>query len=456
MPHQDLSRENTPYCFGLQLREAIQWLVLPKAFAGIRFRRDCSWTAWTLAAAAMLWAWADEPTLTGRFNSVRQIIQNAFGVQQELAGSYQAFLKMLARWTATLLDRVLVALRCRMKRRFVSHRIAGWTIFGVDGSRIELARTASNQVGYCPLSALGKRRRRRTARRTKAARRKADNPQMWITTLWHCGTGLPWDWRSGRSDSSERTHLLEMIPTLPADALVTADAGFVGYEYWAALLAAGHPFVIRVGSNVKLLKRLGYAKERAGLVYLWPDALAAKEQPPLVLRLVIVHGGQHPVYLVTSILSSRHLSDRNVAAIYRLRWGIEVYYRSFKQTFERRKLRSYKAEHAAVELDWSMVGLWAACLYAQHCGRIPPRKLSVASVLRAFRRTIRHAVPPEPGITLPQLLQSAVLDNYKRKNKASRGYPRKKREKPAGPPQIITATSTQVRLARRLKHSNKG
>jgi len=90
MSHQDLSSENTPYCFGVQLREAIKWLVLPKAFADVQFRKDCTWTAWTLTAAAMLWAWTDEPTLTGRFASIRQIIQNAFGVQQELAGSYQA------------------------------------------------------------------------------------------------------------------------------------------------------------------------------------------------------------------------------------------------------------------------------------------------------------------------------------------------------------------------------
>lgn len=451
MSHQDLSSENTPYCFGLQLREAIEWLVLPKAFADVLFRKDCSWTAWTLTAAAMLWAWTDEATLTGRFASIRQIIQNAFGLQQELAGSYQAFLKMLVRWTARLKCRVLVALRSRMKRRFARRRIAGWTIFAVDGSRIELARTASNEASYCPLSALGKRRRKRTKQRTKASRKKARNPQLWITTMWCCSAGLPWDWRSGRSDSSERAHLLEMIPDLPAKALVTADAGFVGYDYWAALLEAGHPFVIRVGSNVKLLKRLGYARECQGLVYLWPDAVAAKGNPPLVLRLVIVQGGKHPVYLVTSILNSRELSDCKVAEIYRLRWGVEVYYRSFKQTFTRRKLRSHKAEHAQVELDWAMAGLWAACLYAQHCGRIPPRQLSVASVLRVFRRTIRHAVPPDPEATLSELLKLAVVDDYGRKNKTSRDYPRKKQQRPAGQPQVLTVTASQVRLAQEVK-----
>ena len=97
MSHQDRSMEDSSVRFGMQLFEAIQWLVRPKAFADIQFRQDCSWTAWTLASAAMLWAWADDPTLISRFASIRQIIQNAFGPQQELAGSYQAFMKMLVR-----------------------------------------------------------------------------------------------------------------------------------------------------------------------------------------------------------------------------------------------------------------------------------------------------------------------------------------------------------------------
>ena len=135
---------------------------------------------------------------------------------------------------------------------------------------------------------------------------------------------------------------------------------------------------------------------------------------------------------------------------------MEVYYRSFKQTFSCRKLRSHKAEHARVELDWAMAGLWAACLYAQHCGRVPPRQLSVATVLRAFRRTIRHAVPPDPEVTLSELLKLDIVDAYTRKNKTSRDYPRKKQQKPAGRPQLRTATPSQVRMARKLKRSEKG
>jgi len=329
MSHQDLGLGSEGTKFGEQLCKAVRWLVTPDAFVKIRFREDCTWTPWLLVAAALVWVWSAEPTLTERFETARSVVQEAFAVQHEFAGSYQAWMKMLVRWTSPLLNGLLVALRRRMRRRFARSRIAGWNVFAVDGSRFELPRTASNQQKYCPASCRGKRRgQRKSTRRGRAAkarRKKAENPQMWVTTMWHVGTGLPWDWRTGPSDSSERSHLLEMIAALPRACLVTADAGFVGYEYWKALWDAGHHFVIRVGANVKLLKDLGYVRQRNGLVYLWPDAAAAKRLPPLTLRLVVVHNGKHPVYLVTDILDAKELSDHDVVEIYRHRWGIEVY-----------------------------------------------------------------------------------------------------------------------------------
>jgi hypothetical protein len=93
-----------------------------------------------------------------------------------------------------------------------------------------------------------------------------------------------------------------MVPELPAHALLVADAGFVGYELWQTLLAAGHHFVIGVGANVHLLRQLGWVREHAQVVYLWPAHAARKQQPPLALRLVVVHDGKQPVYLVTDWL----------------------------------------------------------------------------------------------------------------------------------------------------------
>ena len=136
---------------------------------------------------------------------------------------------------------------------------------------------------------------------------------MWLTTMFHVGTGLPWDWRTGPSDSSERDHLRQMIDALPAGALVTADAGFVGYEILEALiLESGRHLLIRVGANVRLLRNLGYVEEKNGLVYLWPDRRPSETNRRWSLRLVVAKAAEHPVYLVTSVLDEATLSDKQV------------------------------------------------------------------------------------------------------------------------------------------------
>jgi hypothetical protein len=402
----------------------------------------------------MLWAWGEQPSVKDRFSIARRIISYLFKLQCELAGSYQAFIKMLSRWTGDLIPPLQDAMRYRMQHNLPDcWGLHGFVLFAADGSRIDLPRTASNQQAYSAnrkKGQTGKKNKRKVA--TSAHSRKADSPQIWLTTLWHIGTGLPWDWRTGPSDSSERAHFMEMLGSLPLNALIAADAGFVGYEYWKQITESGRHFVIRVGSNVTLLRRLGCARQSGQTVYLWPDNAARKNQPPLVLRLVVIHNGRHPVYLVTNVCSEARLSDAQIIDIYRSRWGVEVFYRSFKQTFHRRKLRSLSPDNAWLELEWSLAGLWAMALYtlieAQRVGT-PSKKVSPAQMLRAFREVMReYRDPCERGERLCHQLHRAVIDSYVRKNKTSRHYPRKKKEKPAGSPVINEATPQQVKLAK--------
>ncbi len=132
-----------------------------------------------------------------------------------------------------------------------------------------------------------------------------------------------------------------------------------------------------------------------------------------------------------------------------------MFYRHLKPTFQRRKLRSASAENARVEMEWSLLGLWGMGLYAQaellRAG-IAPKRLSVAKMLRAFRRILRDYLhPSEHGKTLCRLLQDALMDAYPRKNKTSREYPRKKQEKPPGAPQIHPATLAQRTRAKQIR-----
>ena len=174
---------------------------------------------------------------------------------------------------------------------------------------------------------------------------------MRLTIIRHLGLSLPWSWKIGPSYSSERAHVLEMLERqiFPENTLFCGDAGFVGYDFWQEIRVRGHHFLVRVGGNVRLLKRLGYVRESEGIVYCWPDAVAKKQQPPLVLRLLHFSDRRGEIYLIKSVLNKKALTDIQASEIYRRR-GIEIQFHSLKQTFQRSKLRSRSSECAETEL----------------------------------------------------------------------------------------------------------
>jgi hypothetical protein len=468
MSHQD---QPCPVVINHQtIKQVIDWLLAPAVFTSLPGRKVARWKPRMLAAAAVLWATSGLDTLHERFTQARKIIAKVFRWQPAPGESYQGFLKMLGQWQDELLAVVVPHLRTQMQAELGAQwETAGYAVFAGDGSRVALARSESLEAAFAPA-----RPRRKVVRRKKtaAARRspkkqaaaarhkKATSPQLWLTLVWHVGSGLPWAWRTGPSGASERDHLVAMVPELPAQALLVADAGFVGYDFWQALLTAGHHFVIRVGANVHLVRQLGWTREHAQVIYLWPDQAARKHQPPLVLRLVVVHDGKQPMYLVTDLAQSR-LSDRQVTTIYAARWGIEVFFRTFKQTFGCRKLRSRAAQNAQLELDWALIGLWGVCLLGSRelgASGHDPARLSPAATLHAFQRTLReYRVRPEtPAETLWAQLRRARLDDYQRRSsKTSRAYPRKKQRTPIGIPRITRATPHQIAHAHALQHQEE-
>lgn len=465
------------------LQDALKWALPASIFAACRSGVNVSWKARILTYAAVLWAWSDETTLGKRFVTARKLVIKMFRWQEKPGGSYQGFIKALHKWKEKLFAVILPQLRLLMQQcggEFWT--VGGWVLFGVDGSRVQTPRTKANEARFHPTKKKQKQKRARkgkapqltkkTVRRDKqAAKRKqaakkaaskkksekqSAGPQIWLTLLWHVGMGLPWAWKTGAVDSSERGDMLEMLGVLPENSMITADAGFIGYDFWQAIDDADHAFVIRVGANVKLLTKLGYAREYSNRVYLWPDEARKQKQPPLVLRLITVTSGKRTMHMVTNVLSQKELSDRQAVEIYKARWGIEVYFRSLKQTFGRCKLRSDSPDNALLELDWSLIGLWVVNLLAVNelieQGE-SPRRMSTAGVLGAVRTAIRnYKWRPDPGEDLWTLLGESLIDTYVRRGpKASRNYPRKKQRKPPGNPTIQLSSSEQVASAKELK-----
>ena len=149
--------------------------------------------------------------------------------------------------------------------------------------------------------------------------------------------------------------------------------------------------------------------------------------------------------LVTNVLKENLLTRRQAGETYRRRWGIEIQFRSIKQTFDRTKLRSRTPERAMIELQWSLIGLWMIQLLArkeQVKERNPDKLTSIAGILRVVRQMMQRdtTVPKRTECFAKQLAQ-AVTDDYKRKStKASRNYPRQFEQKGIAKPAIIVAT----------------
>ncbi|MEK6234152.1 MAG: IS4 family transposase [Planctomycetales bacterium] len=433
------------------LNRAFRWVFGGAGWVEIPFRSNAKWTPQTLAAVACLIPCNDRENITDAFEESRDMARS--WDMGSVAESFQGFFKRLIQHGQALLAIVVQALRMRMRELMTRMRVEeDDLLFAVDGSRLELARTKNLQKRFC---GKGPKSKRKGKKKTKSQQKKADSPQAWLTVLYSLNLGMPWDFRCGPSGSSEREHFLEMLSSLPAKAVITADAGFVGYDFWSALLQANTAFVIRVGANVKLLKRLGATRFSGEIVSLWPDQQRKKQAPPLTLRLVRLQGVREQVYLVTNVLDEEQLSEERIITIYHKRWRIELYYRAFKQTFGKRKMRCASADNVEQELTWSVVSLWMMTLYAAsqrfEAGETLD-SLSPAGVIKAFREAIRQW-PTTPAVakSLDVLIRAASKDAYVRTSKkTNKEYPRKKKKKKLGAPTIKPATPEQIQQAREV------
>lgn len=407
-----------------------------------------------LVCFALVFVLSGETTLHDRYVMATEVAGQWFP-GEFIATTYRGFMRALATQSPKLIGLIVASLRMHMLReQRMFETIAGLIPFAVDGSKIAAPWTPQNE------KTLGKKGRKPQGRNCK--RQETDlRPQLTLTLLWHLNGGLPWAWKHGGLAEGERTQFRPLLQQLPQNALVIADAGFVGYQLWREILEGGRHFLIRVGANVELLKDLcpGMQIRRDGeIVWLWPEGMREKGHPPLALRLIIVPQGKQNWYLVTSLLTPSQLTVAQAQRLYRQRWGIECCFRTLKQTFERGKTRSYTPENAGCELDWSLLMLWLLSLMTKQellDAKLDPQAYSPATARRLLCRELRYQAVGCQRLDMSEL-RTAIQDPQKAsKNKKARHDQRKKRAPAPRPPKFLTASKEQIQHAQTLKKSTK-
>lgn len=443
-------------------QDTFNWFFNDKMFQHFKFHGNTDWKAFHFVALVTLWAWSASKTVTGAFNEAASQSKELFGTVA--LTTFQGMANAMLTWTPEF----MFVLQLRLHQLIGElggqvYRKGRWVGIAADGSRATTPRTWANEKMFCAKNYGKGKTAKYRKKKSKGMRRKKNQknkpqpqaPQMWITMMWHMGLGVPWTWKLGPSDSSERQHVMDLIETahFEKNTLFVADAGFVGYDFWTAILKQGHHFLVRVGGNVRLLEKLGYRVEkREGIVYCWPVAAMKAKLPPLELRLVTCYVGKKRMSLLTSVLNQSELTNNEIATLYRQRWGIELEFRCLKQTFDRSKLRSHSPERALAEMEWSIFGMTLIELFAlKEQLKQPsanPMQISFAQSLTSIRTSLgnlgkrRNDNPP-----IAIALQGAVVDSYERKASKAARYKSTKKTKPScGHPIITVATVNQCNL----------
>jgi len=381
---------------------------------------------WSPKYALLCWVvmgWSVQGELTERFREGYETLAGLFPRRARCGTRYQGLTQATQRLGPSLFGRFWGCLRSTFPARLGAlWKWHGWIVMAVDGSRVLAPRTRRNEqrLGHCG--------------------RDKSHPQWWVTWTIHLPSHLVWDWRLGPGDSSERAHLRQMLPSLPAGTLLVADTGFGGFDLLSQLLRNRVDFLIRCGSNSTLLLKDAHPTRvrRCGdyhYVYLWP--LNRRRRRPLKLRLIVLKRGGQSVYLLTNVWDSQRLSRATAGEIYKARWGIEVTYRGLKQTLGRRKVLARTPEPGEMELAGNILAIALLMLHAALA--LGPRVLraSVAGLLKVIRQAIEQVRHQGSTAAVLVLLRAAVRDDYQRhRSKRARDWPHKKHEQPAGPPKL--------------------
>jgi Transposase DDE domain len=442
---------------GRDLAEAIRQFLTPWGWRQGHcrtqpLRPQARWTLQPLVLTVLALTWCGGDSLGERFETAKAFCAVTLPKRRRPGRSRVGFAKALAKLPSAALQALAGGVRRQMQRVFgASLLVQGFLPFGVDGSRLECPRAAELE------------------RRLPSGARSGAAPALWVTALVHLGLGLLWTWQLGLATACERSHLMRMLPTLPAGALVVADAGFNGFFQAQQVMRAGGSFLIRMSSKVRLRtdRPVDSANWCDGQVYYWSQEADQAGQLPLRVRLIRIRArrSKHDVWLLTDVLDKKRLPKQLAAQFYRWRWENEGLFRTYKRTLKQVKLSSRTVRLVHREAAGALLAMQVLLALGGQAVRPrvrsarqeKPGGCSARQVLLAIREELMECQASRRRPRLGQRLQAAQRERRpgRRSSKSSREWLRRVPHKPPKPPILLTFTEKQKARILRLKRAKK-
>jgi hypothetical protein len=411
--------------------------------------RSTRWSLHAIVLPLLLLSWCAGDSLGERFETARAFYIASYRKRRQPGKTYSGFQKALTRLPLPALRALAAGVRQRLEHHF-GHcwQYRGFVPIGCDGSRITCPRSAELE------------------HRLGQAGKDESAPTLWVTALVHLRTGLLWGWRLGKGTASELVHLKHLITMLPRLALVVADAAYMDYSLYAALMKADRFFLARMSSRAYLYidKERPLDRFREGLVYYWPEKLRAGGKPALQLRLLRLKGGKNGLWLLTNVLDRKQLTRGMASQLYRWRWRNEGLFRAYKCTLKKMKLWGQTVKQVHREAEGSLLAvqllLAQGTLAVQRGSQGRELQCSVRGVLRAMRqemmRIIGQNLGPRQWQNYQDRLERALLECRRRRSpKERRAWPRRKPHKEPKPPRIHVLTpDLKARIQKDLDAEN--
>ena len=185
------------------------------------------------------------------------------------------------------------------------------------------------------------------------------------------------------------------FPDLPPDSILTIDRGYIDYQWLNSLLWKGIIFIIRaksnmayqvVGQHAEPVKSRGIISDDIIEFTNYYEKIAYPERLRMITYKYTDTNGKEEI--ITIITNNFKLAASTIAALYKGRWEIEIFFRWIKQNL---RIKSFigTSQNAVMTQVWAAMILYLLLSFIKYQTRF---QASLTELMRIFREVLLERV----------------------------------------------------------------